>query len=246
MWARMVAAFISVTFLCMGQVRAEEPARKDINKAELRDLTQVKGIGDKTAKKILDKRAELGKFTSMYQLNDVEGIGEVTLNKFICVFFVPEEGNLQCKIEGDVLKDGGKKGGEGKKGDAAAGGLVNLNTATKKELDTLPNIGDKKAQQIVDYRTQKGWFKAPQQLDEIDGFGKKIVEGLLDKVECKLDVNQARAAQFEALGFKNGDKIIEARQKAGGFKSIEEFAKCPDVDAKVFETTKDILEVRAK
>jgi DNA uptake protein ComE-like DNA-binding protein len=40
---------------------------------------------------------------------------------------------------------------------AAQGTLVNLNTATKDQLDTLPQIGDARAQAIIAKRPYKDW-----------------------------------------------------------------------------------------
>jgi len=53
----------------------------------------------------------------------------------------------------------------------AAGALVNLNTASAEELDTLPGVGPVTAQAILDYRTQHGGFSAVAELLEVDGIG---------------------------------------------------------------------------
>jgi competence protein ComEA len=56
---------------------------------------------------------------------------------------------------------------------AAPATLVNLNTATVAQLDTLPGIGAKLAERIVDYRTKNGPFKKVEDLMNIPGIGEK-------------------------------------------------------------------------
>jgi competence protein ComEA len=53
----------------------------------------------------------------------------------------------------------------------ARGPLVDLNTATVSELDSLPGVGPVLAQRIVDHRTQHGPFVTVDQLREVDGIG---------------------------------------------------------------------------
>jgi competence protein ComEA len=54
---------------------------------------------------------------------------------------------------------------------SVAGALINLNTASAEELDTLPGVGPVTAQSILDYRTQHGGFSAVAELLEVDGIG---------------------------------------------------------------------------
>lgn len=61
---------------------------------------------------------------------------------------------------------------------AQAAGSVNLNTATKEQLQTLTNIGEKKADQILQYRQAHGKFKSVEELKEVQGIGDKTFETL--------------------------------------------------------------------
>lgn len=83
---------------------------------------------------------------------------------------VPESGRSGAAGGGPATA--GAAGGDGvAPGGAPTGALVNVNTATAAELETLPGVGPATAQKIVDYRTTHGGFKAIDELKNVPGIG---------------------------------------------------------------------------
>ena len=58
-------------------------------------------------------------------------------------------------------------------------GKINLNTATKEELMTLPGIGESKAESILSFRKENGKFNSIEELMNIEG----IKEGVFNKIK---------------------------------------------------------------
>ena len=61
--------------------------------------------------------------------------------------------------------------GEPSDGPSIPTALVNLNTATEAELDTLPEVGPVTAASILTWRDQHGGFTSVDELLEVDGIG---------------------------------------------------------------------------
>lgn len=55
--------------------------------------------------------------------------------------------------------------------DGALGGLIDLNVATKAELETLPGVGPSTAQKILDYREDNGPFSSIEEVMDVAGIG---------------------------------------------------------------------------
>ncbi len=62
---------------------------------------------------------------------------------------------------------------------------VNINTATKEELTSIKGIGEKRAQDIIDYRTKNGPFKSVDDLEKVQGIG----PGLMKQIRSQVTVS---------------------------------------------------------
>lgn len=60
--------------------------------------------------------------------------------------------------------------------------LININTATKEDLDTLPGIGPATAQKIIDYRQEHGNFSSIEDIKNVKGIGEAKFNKMQDKI----------------------------------------------------------------
>lgn len=62
---------------------------------------------------------------------------------------------------------------------------VNINTATKSELMQLPGIGESKADSIISYREEHGYFKSAEDIMLINGIKEAVYRRIKDYIKVK-------------------------------------------------------------
>jgi len=82
--------------------------------------------------------------------------------------------------------------------------VVNINTATKEELTTLKGVGEKRAQEIINYRTKNGPFKTVDDLQKVPGIGPGIMKQIHSDITTtgKTDIGKAGEKDAKAADTK--------------------------------------------
>ena len=114
------------------------------------------------------KNADLSQINLAYQLQDGQKL------------YIP---NKNEKISEYIISGTGNNGSEGSSSNNSKGdNKVNINTATKNELDQLPGIGPSIAQRIIDYREENGNFQKIEDVQNVKGIGDAKYEEIKDSI----------------------------------------------------------------
>jgi competence ComEA-like helix-hairpin-helix protein len=175
------------------KARRDEPLRPDekfdINTVSETDLARM--IGDTRAKRIIDYRRSVGRIGSLQELNDnVSSIGEGTIEKME-PHLLPLQPSRELQSARPSFQSAASVADwdrspqkASRERSAAAGGIVDLNTASAAELTLLPGIGDALARRIVDWRQAHGGFRSVDQLLDVSGIGPAKLEALRPRVRA--------------------------------------------------------------
>jgi len=170
--ARSKSAPIDVT-------TAETPAAKvNINTADPAVLVTLPGVGAPTARAIIEGRP----YKSVDELDKVRGLGKRRIDALRALV------TTEDAVASPAAKKAAPRTAVAKSFSASTkvipkvqpGQKVNLNTATKEELDVLPGIGPVKAQAIIDARP----FKTIEDVMKVRG----IKEGEFSKIQDLITV----------------------------------------------------------
>lgn len=147
------------------------PGGVDLNRADVGTLRQLPGVGPHLAARIVDHRTRQGPFGSVEDLRAVQGIGPATLERLRPVVFVTSETEPDAKGTPSLPA-------RSSTAKALPQQPLDLNTATREDLMTLPGLGPTLAERIVADRTTNGPFRTVQELTRVRGIKAKTLEKL--------------------------------------------------------------------
>ncbi|MFO1351129.1 MAG: helix-hairpin-helix domain-containing protein [Gammaproteobacteria bacterium] len=152
----------------------------DINSASADEIAAaLKGVGPKQAAAIVEYRAQHGPFKSIDDLSQIKGIGEKTIanNRDLITLASPAAKPMKAKPAEETAMAGKPKSSN------TASDLININTASAKELDDgIKGVGPVLAARIVKYREENGPFKSIDDLVNVKGIG----PATLDKIRGQI------------------------------------------------------------
>lgn len=116
--------------------------------------------------------ADLSKLNLAYILQDGEKLYVPSINDTEEKVYVTAENgeNVITEGAGNTDKVDGKKE------------TVNINTATKEELMTLPGVGESTAIKIIDYRKSNGKFQKIEDIKNVPGIGDSKFQTMKEKL----------------------------------------------------------------
>ena len=173
----MLFAVLAISAFAMIALSAVDAAALvDINTADQKTLETLPGVGPVMAQAIIAGRP----YKSVDELAKVKGIGAAKLEKIKPLVSVGAGAAAAAPAAPAAAKAAAGKAAGAAKAAMPAPGSVNLNTASKAQLEALPGIGPKKADAIIAGRP----YQKTEDVMKVKG----IKQGIYDKIKTYITV----------------------------------------------------------
>lgn len=217
----------------------------DPNTATAAEWTRL-GIKPKTIRTIENYRNKGGKFYKATDLKKIFGFSPKDAERLI-PFVVIRDPEAK-KITNKTITAPPASFERKKKSD-----LVDINTADTNQFKTLPGIGSKLSQRIINFRNKLGGFYAIEQISEVyllpDSVFRKIKPMMvLNKKEVrKLNINAAFLDELKAhpyIDYNLAKAMIAYREQHGAFQSAEDTKRIMLMTDEMFQKLFPYLSVK--
>jgi competence ComEA-like helix-hairpin-helix protein len=157
----------------------------ELNQATAAELTQISGIGEVLSERIVAYRSQIGGFSNLEQLKEVQGIGDGIYSKIVGFLYLESETYPVSEAEVVESAEPAENSVEIAEPESvpAAGFPLDLNLATKEELLQLPEMTDSVAEEILQFRAENQYYSSVYELLYLDGVSDKYFQQIREFVQ---------------------------------------------------------------
>ena len=128
--------------------------------------------------------------------------------------------------------------------------LIELNSASQEDIETIPGIGPFFAKNILKYRDRLGGFISKEQLLEVWKMDATKYEEIESFVEVnkmlikRININEATSEDFKQHPYFNwsiANSVVKIRNKKSRFNTIEEIKESVLIDEELYDKIKHYL-----
>lgn len=155
----------------------------DLNTATQAELEGLKGVGEATAKKIIANRPYKSADDLLKAGLSKRQIDSLRANVTVSAAAPPPPPKASEKAAAPAKTEKSDKSSAKKEATPklAPGQKININTASKDQLELLPEIGPSKAQAIIDGRP----YNKPEDIMKVKGIKQKTFDKIKDNITVK-------------------------------------------------------------
>lgn len=157
------------------QNKEEQPVKSETGKITVDVKGAVRNPGVYELSSPARAQTAIQKAGGLTSEADSNGLNLAQLLKDEAVVYVPREGEIPAITSAAPV--GGKAVG------SSDSGKIALNQASAEDLQKIPGIGKKRAEDILAFRDQNGGFQSIDDLKKVSGIGEKTLEKIKDHVQ---------------------------------------------------------------